>query len=204
MRQLGCGCGGGEPPQIVFVLGALWFDFGTEARYDAIVQQMGDPIAANNPPALFAFLRQNRHFASGLTFILMQDQIPLYAVQPAGPFALDIYDAMLDALESCLDDSGREQRVSIPGFISGSTRLMNGMTVPVIYPDLRGMYKWRSQDLIQATQEALSADAEKVTDDEILNFLNRVYYELRNLGIAPQERALNCKRRFDPTFSTVR
>jgi cyanobactin maturation PatA/PatG family protease len=191
MRQLGCGCGGGEPPQIVFVLGALWFDFGTEARYDAIVQQMGDPIAANNPPALFAFLRQNRHFASGLTFILMQDQIPLYAVQPAGPFALDIYDAMLDALESCLDDSGREQRVSIPGFISGSTRLMNGMTVPVIYPDLRGMYKWRSQDLIQATQEALSADAEKVTDDEILNFLNRVYYELRNLGIAPQERALN-------------
>ena len=28
-------------------------------------------------------------------------------------------------------------------------------------------------------------------DDDIFNFLNRVYYELRNLGVAPQERALN-------------
>lgn len=195
--QQGCGCGGNEPPQIVFVLGALWFDFGTEARYDAIVQQMGDPVAANNPLALIAFLRDNMHFASGITFILMQDQIPLYAVQPAGPFALDIYTVMLRALESCLDESGKEQRVSLPGVISGSTRLMNGMTVPVVYPDRRGMYQWNSKDLVEATRVAMAempaamAAADDATDDEILNFLNRVYYELRNLGVSPQERALN-------------
>lgn len=190
LAQQACSCGGGQPPQLVFALGALWFDFGTEARYDALVQQMGDPVRANNPAELFAFLRQNLHFASGLTFILMQDQIPLYAVQPAGPFALQIYGAMLDALESSLDATrNREQRVSIPGVIAGSTRLLNGMTVPVIFPDLRGMYKWQSHELIAAAKAAVGKDV--APDDDIFNFLNRVYYELRNLGVAPQERALN-------------
>jgi cyanobactin maturation PatA/PatG family protease len=186
----GCSCGGSQAPQLVFALGALWFDFGTEARYDAIVQQIGDPVRANNPAELFAFLRQNLHFAAGITFILMQDQIPLYAIQPAGPFALPIYNAMLEALEASLDDvANREQRVSIPGLISGSTRLLNGMTVPVVYPDLRGMYRWQSRELIAAAKAAVGKEV--ASDDDIFNFLNRVYYELRNLGVAPQERALN-------------
>ena len=93
-----CTCGGSQLPQLVFALGALWFDFGTEARYDALVQQIGDPVHANNPAELFTFLRQNPHFTTGITFILMQEQIPLYAIQPAGPFALQTYNAMLDAL----------------------------------------------------------------------------------------------------------
>ena len=190
LTQQACSCGGGQPPQLVFALGALWFDFGTEARYDAIVQQIGDPVRANNPAELFAFLRENLHFASGLTFILMQEQIPLYAIQPAGPFALQIYSAMLDALESSLDSAhNKEQRVSIPGVIAGSTRLLNGMTVPVVFPDLRGMYKWQSSELIAAAKAAVGKDV--ASDDAIFNFLNRVYYELRNLGVAPQERALN-------------
>ncbi|MGE0035446.1 MAG: PatA/PatG family cyanobactin maturation protease [Xanthobacteraceae bacterium] len=190
LTQQACSCGGGQPPQLVFALGALWFDFGTEARYDAIVQQIGDPVRANNPAELFAFLRENLHFASGLTFILMQEQIPLYAIQPAGPFALQIYSAMLDALESSLDAAhNKEQRVSIPGVIAGSTRLLNGMTVPVVFPDLRGMYKWQSSELIAAAKAAVGKDV--ASDDAIFNFLNRVYYELRNLGVAPQERALN-------------
>jgi cyanobactin maturation PatA/PatG family protease len=119
----------------------------------------------------------------------MQEQIPLYAIQPAGPFALQVYEAMLDALTSALDEDGSEQRVSIPGLISGSTRLMNGMSVPVVFPDLRGIYKWRSADLIQATRA--SAGDHAASDEDLLNFLNRVYYELRNLGVAPQDRAIN-------------
>ena len=156
LMQQACSCGGGEPPQIVFALGALWFDFGTEARYDALVQQLGDPVRANNPTELIAFMRQNPQFMAGITFILMQEQIPLYAIQPAGPFALQVYAAMLDALESSLDETrNKEQRVSIPGMIAGSTRLMNGMTVPVVFPDLRGMYKWQSHELIAAAKAAV-------------------------------------------------
>jgi cyanobactin maturation PatA/PatG family protease len=103
---------------------------------------------------------------------------------------LQTYGAMLDALESSLDDTrNREQRVSIPGLVAGSTRLLNGMTVPVVYPILRGMYKWQSRELIAAAKAAVGKDV--ASDDDICNFLNRVYYELRNFGVAPQERALN-------------
>jgi len=191
LRQLGCSCGGGEPPQKVYALGSLWFDFGTEARYDAIVQQLGDPIRANNPTELFGFLRENPQFLTGITFILMQDQIPLYAIQPAGAFALQTYTTMLDALDSSIADRGKEQRISLPGYISGSARLMNGMTVPVVFPDLRGMYMWRATDLIQATIALHVGPPAPPADEAVLDFLNRVYYELRNLGVAPQERAIN-------------
>ena len=103
---------------------------------------------------------------------------------------LQTYGAMLDALESSLDDTrNREQRVSIPGLVAGSTRLLNGMTVPVVYPILRGMYKWQSRELIAAAKAAVGKDV--ASDDDICNFLNQVYYELRNFGVAPQERALN-------------
>lgn len=174
---------------MAYALGALWFDFGSEARYDAIVQQMNDPVAANNPPLLFEFLSGNLPFAAGLTFILMQDQIPIYAVRPAGPFALDTYKEMLDALKTSLQSEGDMQRVAVPGFISGVTRLMNGMMLPVLYPDLRGMVKWQSAQLIRSAKRAAAAG--DVPDDVILNFLNRVYDELRNLGLTPDERAIN-------------
>jgi len=191
VSQQGCSCGGGQPPQIVYALGSLWFDFGTEARYDAIVQQLGDPVRANNPTELFGFLRTNPQFLSGITFILMQDQIPLYAIQPGGPFAREIYTAMLDALDSSITDRGKEQRISLPGYISGSVRLMNGMTIPAVFPDLRGMYMWRAQDLLDATVTFAVGPPAPPADEAVLDFLNRVYYELRNLGVAPQERAIN-------------
>jgi cyanobactin maturation PatA/PatG family protease len=185
----GPGCGAKEPPKLVYVIGSLWFDFGTEARYDAIVQRMGDAVAANNPVQLFAFLKENIEYATGITFIVMQDQIPIYALQPAGPFALRVYEAVLDALESSLDDAGELQRVAIPGLIAGTTRLMNGMTLPVIYPDIRGMVKWGTSQLVEDAKEA--AGAEEMESAPLLNFLVRVYDELRNLGITAAERALN-------------
>ena len=183
------GCGAKEPPKLVYVIGSLWFDFGSEARYDAIVQRMGDAVAANNPVQLFAFLRDNIEYATGITFIVMQDQIPIYALQPAGPFALRAYEAILDALESSLKDTGVLQRVAIPGVVIGSTRLMNGMALPVVYPDLRGMVKWDLPQLVASVKAAVNA--EMVDDDHLFNFLVRVYDELRNLGITASERALN-------------
>lgn len=192
VSQQGCACGGQQEVQLVYSIGALWFDFGSEARYDAIVQAMNDPVAANNPVALIRFLEENLPSASGITFVLLQDQIPIYAIQPAGPFALEILKAMLEAMKSSLDPTGDMQRVAVPGVVSGTTRLMNGMTVPVIYPDLRGMVKWRAADLAAAAKHAVSAaEASAIEEGSIFDFLVRVYDELRNLGLSPQERAMN-------------
>ncbi|MDX0523532.1 PatA/PatG family cyanobactin maturation protease [Sinorhizobium medicae] len=187
--QQGCSCGGSKEPQKVYSIGALWFDFGNEARYDAIVQQMGDPVQANNPPALLNFLSANLPFASGITFILMQDQIPIYAIAPSGPFAADIYREMIDAMQSSMSPTGDLQRVAVPGFVHGSTRLMNGMVLPVLYPDIRGMVKWEAPQLVEAAKAAIGDD--ESDEASIFNFLVRVYDELRNLGMSPEERAIN-------------
>ena len=57
--------------------------------------------------------------------------------QPGGPFASQTYNAMLEALEASLDETANlEQRVSVPGIVVGSTRLLNGMTVPVRFSRL--------------------------------------------------------------------
>jgi len=190
--QQGCGCNARQEPQLVYSIGALWFDFGSEARYDAIVQAMNDPVAANNPVQLINFLEANLPSASGITFVLLQDQIPIYAINPSGPFALEIYRSMLEAMRSSLDPIGDMQRVAVPGVVYGTTRLMNGMTVPVIYPDLRGLVKWRSTDLAAAARQAVNvAEAAAIEDATIFDFLVRVYDELRNLGLTPQERAMN-------------
>lgn len=190
VTQQGCGCGGAaKEPQKVYAIGSVWFDFGNEPRYDAIVQRMGDPVAANTPAALIDMLKNDLSFATGITFILMQEQIPIYAITPAGPFAQEVYADLLDAMQTSLDNTGDLQRVAIPGFVHGSTRLMNGQTLPVIYPDPRGMSKWKPMELVNAAKAAIGE--ESVSDDAIFNFLVRTYDELRNLGISPEDRAIN-------------
>ncbi|MGH7489833.1 MAG: peptidase S8, partial [bacterium] len=67
-------------------------------------------------------------------------------------------------------------RVAGPGWVSGSASLHGGLQVPILWPELRGLRSW--------------ATAERVTG-EVANFLERVAYETRNLGQAPQERAIN-------------
>ena len=191
LSQQSCGCGGGGPVQLVYVLGALWYDFGTEARHDALFQRMSlESKSPDNWHDLVSYISANPIEALGLTFVLKQQDTPIYAVQPAGPFAAETYTWIFDALRSSLGPGGPEQRVSIPGVISGSTRLWGGQTVPVISPDLRGMYVWQSSELISSVADALKPGDQPPTE-ELNDFLNKVYYELRNLGAAPQDRALN-------------
>ena len=195
-----CSCGGDQPPQLVYAVGTLWFDFGTEARYDALVQAIGSPVAVNTPMTLMDALNRELDLATGLTFVLLQDQIPVYAIQPAGPFAQEIYKELLGGLGMLLtleDATTRENvRFAIPGYASGVTRLMNGMILPVIYPDKRGMVQLDPDNLAKSAEAAIKAepeapDAKRDIKQDILSFLVRVWDEMRNLGMSPGERAIN-------------
>jgi cyanobactin maturation PatA/PatG family protease len=176
----GCGCGGGSK-QIVYALGELGTDFGTEARRDSFTQLM--------PPnmSLLDYLLENPWEAQSLIWTLQLDATPIYAILPTGSYASVTYER----LRSFLADEDVE-RVSIPGYIGGSVRLLSGQVVPVIIPEIRGMYSWSVQALVSATTTVLP---EEVTVPQlrsrIEDYLNRVYYDYRNLGVAPQERALN-------------
>lgn len=176
-----CGCGGGNKQvQLVYALGELETDFGTQARRDSFTQAM--PPGMN----LLDYLEQNPWEAQSLIWTLNLDATPIYAIAPMGPYASVTYDR----LRQFLADENVE-RVSIPGYIGGNIRLMSGQTVPVIVPEVRGMYSWTVPVLIDSLMEATPTALRENVTGKVQEYLERIYYEYRNLGIAPQERALN-------------
>jgi cyanobactin maturation PatA/PatG family protease len=193
-----CCCGGGgEPqkPQLVYALGKLGYDFGSEARRDSLVQTMNPE--ANNPlvpEQWLSHLNDHPYDAPSVIWTLNLDATPIYAVLPMGPYAAQAFDRLREALRAQLEDN--VELISVPGVISGSLRLQSGQVVPVIVPAIRGMYSWATQPLVAhvlgARPEAAAAQATYDTQSAgMTNFLDRVYYDLRNLGITGEERALN-------------
>lgn len=184
--------------QFVYALGELGYDFGTQARRDALQQAMH----LNRPPLqqeLLYYLsgedvdanpfRRDPHpwDAQSIIWTLNLDATPIYALAPSGPFASVVYDR----LREFLSDENIE-RVSIPGYIGGSVRLMSGEAVPVIIPEVRGMYSWSVEALLNAVIEPSTPEENRNTlRNRIREVLDRIYYDFRNLGVTPQERALN-------------
>src|SRR5262249_33961909 len=138
-----CACGAGNA-SLVYALGQLDYDFGSEARRDSFLQRgLKDP---HQPRQLLAHLKENPSDAAGGVWTLLEDATPIYAISPAGPFAAETY-ARLQEFLSAQHDEGAE-RVSIAGVVSGKETLMSGQIVPVIYPELRGMYSWSTKALL--------------------------------------------------------
>jgi len=186
-----CACGGGNA-SLAYVLGQLDYDYGSEARRDSFVQrQLKDP---HQPQQLMAHLNENPYEATAVIWTLTQDATPIYAIRPAGPFAAETYRRLQEYMNAQYSEGA--ERVSVPGVVSGTETLMSGQTVPVIYPELRGMYNWTTKSLLAAVlgkpptaKEERSAYERK--EAGVRNFFERVYDEMRNLGLAPQDRALN-------------
>lgn len=199
----------------IYALGELGYDFGTEARRDTFKQLMPSFRAEDSetevPPnpydarQMVSYLSTegNLSEARSLIWTLNLELTPIYAIEPIGEFARDIYELLIGFLAGQVldgDSSGFIQRISIPGNLSGrSVRLFSGQVVPVIeMNNVRGMYGWRINQLIQAAiDQALgTADEDDEVDEEKLReslkfFLNRIYYDFRNLGDTSQDRALN-------------
>jgi len=185
------------PLQLVFALGQLGFDFETEARRDSIMQHMDAPANPNDPNQLLAYCKKNPWEGSAILWTLNLDATPIYAIQAHGAFAQMICQRLCEFLDE--QTRGEIERVSIPGYIEGSSQLSSGQVVPIIWPDLRGMYSWNNKALIESVCGKPPAEKEKQEkkDDyickaeSVTNFLQRVYEDLRNLGSTPQERAIN-------------
>ncbi|MGC2779108.1 MAG: PatA/PatG family cyanobactin maturation protease [Bradyrhizobium sp.] len=200
----GCGCGGGQQaPALVFALGQLDYEFASEARRDTFIQHM--PAGANQPELhanMIAYLRSSefQFEAASLTWLLKLDQTPIYAIQPAGPFANQIYEFLVSTLSDQLpkqnDPDAVVELVSVPGIIAGSMRLRSGQVVPVVVPRALGMFAWSSKALVERVMgprpdEAAARSAFDAQTQSIRTFIFRVYYDLRNLGITGEDRALN-------------
>jgi cyanobactin maturation PatA/PatG family protease len=199
----GCGCGGKkegngengangngaateEPSTLVYALGTLGYDFGSEAHQDSFLQSMGGGNP-NDPAAILKYLKESPWAAEELTWTLNIDSTPIYALYPAGTHSQQGYERIRLYLSQ--QESGNIQRISVPGISQGSTQLLNGYTVANLMPNLRGMYSWTTEALTAAATGAKGSN--KALAENVSNFLNRIYYQMRNLGVSPQERSLN-------------
>jgi cyanobactin maturation PatA/PatG family protease len=187
----------GGSTSLVYALGTLNFDFGTEARRDAFVQSMeGDQPNPNDPFQLLDHLKKNPEYSASLIWTLDIEATPVYAIRPAGPYSPRAYDKLREFLKA--QQTEGVERVSIPGYLVGQTKLLSGQMVPVIIPEVRGMFSWSTDALVRAVIGQVPEGADNkalkifsVKESGIRNFSERVYYELMNLGRASQERAMN-------------
>ncbi len=196
----GCGgspCSCATPMEVtrVFALGQLGIDFGSESRLNSFAQRM-----QGSPHDTVKFLEQcekSPSDAAAVYWTLNIDSTPIYAIQPQGPFASLIYERLREFLNEQLCEG--VERVSIPGVTSGGTvRLMSGQAVPIVnVVDSRELNNWTTKALVEAVcgqapgKESKEQDKYAQNVGGVRNFLERVYHELRNLGISPQDRAIN-------------
>ncbi|GLY30750.1 PatA/PatG family cyanobactin maturation protease [Kineosporia sp. NBRC 101731] len=194
---------------LVYALGTLGYDFGSEARRDSFKQLMapvlieGVAVPANPYDArqMVDHLRANPSEANALIWTLNLELTPIYALEPSGPYAADIYDLLIRLLAGEVDAQEADdfiERVAVPGVMSGQTaKLFSGQVVPLLdLKQRRGLYGWEVNRLVAgATQIAVSQPGETAPPEAVAtslrDFLSRIYYDLRNLGATSRDRALN-------------
>lgn len=180
-----------QPAALAYVLGQIGYDFGTESRRDQFLQLTNRNV--HDPEQLLAYLQKDPASAASVIWTLSLDSTVVYAIAPFGPFAFVAYERLREALAAQLSEGA--ERVSVPGVVKGTARLLNGQVVPTLFPDVRGVYSWTTAALVSATvgkpAKGEKAGEQSAKAQGVQNFLERIYYEIRNLGITPQERAMN-------------
>jgi cyanobactin maturation PatA/PatG family protease len=210
-----CNCS--SPQTNIFAIGNIGYDFGTEARRDSFRQQMPLPEFGSPPVETTAnpydvhqlhdYLERNPWESTKLTWTLNLDLIPIYALEAELAYADYVYEVFREALLGETlpnDDLGYVSRVSIPGVLTNqTTRLFSGQVVPVVKVQRRGLYSWNEAVLVEAVVQAvehslarqsppLSAPTDAATvRGTVRAFLDKVYYQFRNLGQSSPDRALN-------------
>lgn len=193
---------------LVYALGAIGYDFGTEARRDTFKQFMPPvTIGSTQVPAnpydarqMADYLEANLFEAKSLIWTLNLELTPVYAIKPVGAFGADIYEMLTYLLAGQVlaeDDTDYIERVSIPGIVTDEmVRLFSGQEVPILKVNSpRGMYGWKVNSLVESALQTVGAEQEMADESRmrrsLTSFLNRVYYDLRNLGQLARDRALN-------------
>jgi cyanobactin maturation PatA/PatG family protease len=183
----------------IFAIGTIGYDFGAEARRDSFRQLMppvDDRVA--NPHAteqMIAYLEANPAESTKLIWTLNLDLTPIYAIEAELPYAREVYDFLRIALHGHIqneDSAEHITRVSVPAILTGRTvRLFSGQVVPVAVAQYRGLWAWNVNALIDQVVDRFEAGQHAAVRAAMRNFLDKVYYELRNLGQSSPDRALN-------------
>jgi cyanobactin maturation PatA/PatG family protease len=151
----------------------------------------------------------------------LEGRTPIYALEAETPFGMTwggppgngadplppvsvIHKTFRDAIVGQAlpkDNANYVARVSVPGTLTGRTvRLFSGQLVPVLTVHARGLYTWNETVLVNSLLEQINSDragrdlgavGENPVQLLIRAFLDKVYYQFRNLGLSGPDRALN-------------
>jgi cyanobactin maturation PatA/PatG family protease len=193
---------------LVYALGTVGYDFGSEARRDTFKQLMpavtidGATVPANPYDArqMVDYLAENPAEAKSLIWTFNQELNPIYAIEPKGAFGGDVYETLIQILAGQIEPEDSDdyiERMSLPGFLTDRTvTLFSGEVLPVVtVRNTRGMYGWNVNSLVSAAAESVRAQAadadERAIQRSLNSFLKRIYYDLSNLGKTSRDRALN-------------
>jgi cyanobactin maturation PatA/PatG family protease len=199
------------PVSNIYAIGNIGFDFGTEARRDTFRASMDDIVDQNlSPPVNYAanpydttqladYLDRNPWESNRLIWTLNLDLTPVYAIEAEAQYADVVYERLRQALrlQSLSPDAADYvSRFSLPGvMLSRTTRLYSGQEVPVVVAQPRGMWLWREEALVDLVVNSINTtDANADTDRvrrTVRQMLDKVYYQLRNLGQTSPDRAVN-------------
>ena len=226
-----CGCKGSSK-SLVYAIGQIGFDFGTEARRDTfrqlmppVIVQQGDgeqpqQQVAPNPYAidqLTDYLDNRPSECTKVIWTLNLDLTPIYAVvAEPDAYADEVYKVLRTSLRcSALPQDSQDyiSRISVPGVLTNRTvRLFSGQVLPVVVAQPRGLYAWSETTLVNtAVQQYLQAQpqqeqppdadiaaggvagpiTEAMVAQAVRIFLDKIYFEMRNLGYTSSDRALN-------------
>ena len=199
------------PPSLVYALGSIGFDYGTEARRDTFRQSMpmvvrdeaGSEVRVTaNPYDVFQltdYLNSRPSESTKLIWTLNLDLTPIYALEAEVGYPEEVYGTLRDALRRGAlpnDNPNYVSRVSIPGVMTNrSIRLFSGQDIPIVLVQPRGLFEWSEPSLVDAVVDAVMPGADDANRTRVSRlvriFLDKVYFECRNLGVDPADRALN-------------
>jgi cyanobactin maturation PatA/PatG family protease len=216
-----CGCDmttGMGMKSNIFAIGTVGIDYRTEAIRDSFRQLMPQTALGTSPPTfvppnpydtnqLVAYLNTYPAESTKLTWTLNLELTPIYAIEAEIAYAESVYSVLRSALAAealPFEDPNYVSRASIAGVMTNRTvRLFSGQVVPVVVatPYPRGLYTWNESALINAVIAAVVAAAPQgpgqpeqytaAASVALRNFLDKIYYQLRNLGQTSSDRALN-------------
>jgi cyanobactin maturation PatA/PatG family protease len=183
--------------QLVYAIGKIGSAYESDSKKDAMQQyakQQDPTLDLMQPASLVKHLKAHPFTIDGIVWTLELDGTPIYAIKPENAYARLTGERLLALFERQISDASH--LVSIPGIASGQVRLQSGQTVPTVDPGGAPIFSWTVDSLVKAVlgeRPQITADQEQYDRRraEISNFLQRVYYEVRNLGQNPQERAMN-------------
>lgn len=170
---------------LVYALGSFGYDFGTETYRDFLSEAMW-PADPRVHRYLLSYLDDHPEDAADLIWILNLDQTPVYAIRPAGAFTIEAYREMRQFLADQIIEG--VERISVPGIMQGTIKLLSSQVVPVIQPAVQGMYSWTTEALLEAMYNDEGNEAVRAA---VKNFLDRVYFERPNTGQMARDRAIN-------------